>query len=235
MAADNVLDDNNISSSGSMGYASKVGEWMKELDGIRSSKKRFMLNPESTALLVIDVQKFFADPESHAFVPDIPNILPNINGLIRVFRNIEQPVIYTRHAYLKEEEIGIMGQWWGDNIMDSDPLSELASEIYPLPHEPVIRKTRYSAFIGTGLESLLQEKGIDTIVLAGVVTHLCCESTAREAFMKDFLVYTVVDGMASYSDKLHLGSLRGLATGFSIPITTAEVSAAISIEMGVSE
>ncbi len=197
--------------------------WQDELEVYCKAGKRFDPGMKNMALLVIDVQEFFMNDRSHAFVPASQAILPNIRQLINKFREIKQPVIFTRHAYLKGEDQGIMGRWWGDNIMDDDPLSQITTELAPLPDEPVIRKTRYSAFMGTELEDMLREKGIDTVLITGVVTHLCCESTAREAFMKDFAVYMTIDGTASYSEELHISSLRALATGFAIPVTTRDI------------
>ena len=197
--------------------------WLDELEAYCLAKKRFEPRLNDMALLVIDVQRFFIDPDSQSFVPTSRAIMPNIKRLIDKFRELGQPVIFTRHAYLDDEDPGIMDLWWGDSIRDSDPLSYISHKLLPLPDEPVIRKTRYSAFIGTGLEAMLRERGIETVLITGVVTHLCCESTAREAFMKDFAVYMAIDGTASYSEELHISSLRGLANGFAIPVTTGEI------------
>jgi len=201
----------------------KAMVWLDELEVFCKAKKRFEPRVKNMALLVIDAQEFFINPDSHAFVPVSQAILPNIRLLINRFREMGHPVIFTRHAYMVDEDPGIMGEWWGDNIMDSDPLSRISQELAPLSNETVIRKTRYSAFIGTELETMLRRRNIDTILVTGVVTHLCCESTAREAFMRDFAVYMAIDGTASYSEELHMSSLRTLANGFAIPVTTQEI------------
>ena len=201
----------------------KAMGWLDELEAYCLAKKRFEPRVKDMALLVIDAQNFFVNPDSHAYVLASRGIMPNIKRLIDKFRELGQPVIFTRHAYLDDEEPGIMNLWWGDSIRDSDPLSQVSQELAPRSDETVIRKTRYSAFIGTGLEAMLHERGIDTILITGVVTHLCCESTAREAFMKDLEVYMAIDGTASYSEELHMSSLRTLANGFAIPMTTQEM------------
>ncbi len=133
------------------------------------------------------------------------------------------PVIFTRHALVENEDPGIMGRWWGDVIRESNPLSQITPELEPLPGETVIRKSRYSAFKGTDLDSILLDMGVTTVIITGVLTHLCCESTARDAFMHDFDVYAVIDATASYTEELHMSSLRTLADGFSIPVTTQEM------------
>ncbi len=87
----------------------------------------------------------------------------------------------------------------------------------------MLRKTRYSAFHGTGLEESLRELGVERVVIAGVMTHLCVESTAREAFIRDFEVVLATDASASASEELHLGSLRALGHGFAFLARTGEL------------
>ncbi|MCJ7488592.1 MAG: cysteine hydrolase [Thermoplasmata archaeon] len=189
--------------------------------GYRSERHPF--TPDLSALLVIDMQRFFMDESSHAFVTDSPFVAENIRKLVESYRSRGLPVIFTRHALLDDEPPGIMGTWWSDNLRISDPQSEIVDGLLPLPDEKVVRKTRYSAFLGTDLEHLLRSKGIERLVITGVMTHLCCESTARDAFMRDFEVFFVIDGTASSDDDLHESSLRCLTDGFVIPVTTEEV------------
>ena len=203
----------------------KARGWMKALRPYRraSREERFPFTPGDAALLVIDMQKYFLEDESHACVPMGGAVLENISRLTSSFRDAARPVIYTRHALLDDEDAGIMDRWWADTIRVSDSISEIASEIAPAEGEEVIRKTRYNAFIGTPLESVLKSANVKSIVVTGVMTHLCCESTAREAFMRDFTVYFVVDGTASSDEDLHLSSLKTLTDGFAVPVTTEEV------------
>jgi isochorismate hydrolase len=124
---------------------------------------------------------------------------------------------------MEDEKSGIMDRWWNDALRNEDPQSEITVELLPLENDLIVRKTRYSAFIGTDLEEFLMIKMAKSVVICGVMTHLCCESTAREAFMKDFEVYFVVDGTAAQNEELHLSSLRTLSNGFAIPVTTSEI------------
>lgn len=184
---------------------------------------QYAFKPEHSALLVIDMQRYFLDEGSHAYVPMGTAVLNNIGKLVAHFREMDLPIIYTRHAYLEDEHAGVMDRWWSDNIREGDPLSEIDSSIRPAMGDVVLRKTRYSAFIGTGLEEMLRSAGIQSLLVTGVMTHLCCESTARDAFMRDFDVYFVIDGTASRNDDLHVSSLKTLTDGFAIPVTTEEV------------
>ena len=176
-----------------------------------------------SALMVIDMQRYFLDERSHAFLDAASVVKENAKRLVGLYRQRGLPIIFTRHALKDEDEAGIMASWWGDNIRDGDPMSGIVDELKPMDGEHVIRKTRYSAFIGTDLDDYLASKGVKRLVVTGVMTHLCCESTARDAFMRDFEVFFVVDATSSRDEELHLSSLRCLTDGFVIPVTTEEV------------
>ncbi len=88
------------------------------------------------------------------------------------------------------------------------------SELAPVQGDEVVDKRRYSAFAGTGLDQLLRHKGISDIVVTGVMTNLCCETTARQAFVRDFRVFFAADATATATEQMHLASLLNLAYGF---------------------
>lgn len=187
----------------------------------RSSDHNF--SAKGTCLVVVDMQRFFIDPLSHASFPAAEGIVGNVRSLIEAFRERDLPVVFTRHALLSDESPGIMGEWWGDVLRDDDPLSRIDYRLRPLEGEAVLRKTRYSAYAGTDLESVLKGLRVTRLVITGVQTHLCCESTAREAFIRDYEVFVVVDATAANDEVLHIGSLRSLASGFAILATTEEM------------
>ncbi|UCE80486.1 MAG: cysteine hydrolase [Methanobacteriota archaeon] len=203
----------------------KARRWLDAIRPYRSSHRetRFPFLSTSSALLVIDMQKYFLHEGSHACLPMGRAVLENVQKLVSCFRGANRPVIYTRHGLLDDEPAGVMDRWWGDSLRYTDPLSEIAAEIAPVQGDVVLRKTRYNAFIRTSLDSVLRAAEVERLVITGVMTHLCCESTARDAFMRDFEVYFVVDGTASSDEELHLSSLRTLTDGFAIPVTTEEV------------
>jgi len=207
------------------GIERKAKEWMKLLrpymSGHHSAEERF--SPKASVLLVIDMQRYFLTKSSHAYVPSSKAIAKNVQALIEGYRRRSLPVIFTRYAVLPDEDPGAMGRWWGGILRDDDRMSEIVRPFAPLPNEVVLRKSQYSAFVGTDLERRIRSKGISNIVITGVLTHLCCESTARDAFMRGFDVFIVVDGTASDAEDLHVSSLKTLTDGFAIPMTTAEV------------
>jgi isochorismate hydrolase len=187
----------------------------------RNSAHRF--SPKESALLVIDMQRYFLDSDSHAHIPSSRAIVGNVQNLVAEYRRKSSPIVFTRHALLPEENPGAMGRWWADNIREGDPLSQIAPALKPLQGEIVLRKSKYSAFAGTDLEERLLRHGVSQILITGVMTHLCCETTARDAFMRDFDVFIVIDGTASKTEDLHVAALMTLADGFAIPVTTEEV------------
>ncbi len=178
---------------------------------------------DGAALIVIDMQRYFTDPSSHASFPEADAIVWNVQLILAAFRERGLPVIFTRHALARGEDPGRMSDWWGENITIENPLSAIDERLRPLANEEVVRKTRYSAFVGTGLERILERLEITRVVIVGVMTHLCCESTARDAFMRDHEVFFIVDATATKDEELHLGSLRALADGFALLATTREV------------
>ncbi len=177
--------------------------------------------PEKPALLVIDMQNYFVHEEGKAFLPDSRGILQNISDLTGLFNEKRLPVIFTRHVHSKKNPGKAMEEWWDDLIMENTWQSEILSDFSH--NEKVIEKNRYSSFIGTGLKERLNVMGCDGVVITGVMTHLCVETTARESFMKDLRTVVVGDACASVNWDHHLHSLKNLAHGFALVLTTEKV------------
>lgn len=168
--------------------------------------------PDGSALLVLDMQRFFLDPGSHAHVPSAPAIVPRLRRLAELFLAAGRPVIRTRHANTPADA-GAMARWWRELLSPDSPAAEFVPELR-LPGAPVVAKTQYDAFFRTDLEDLLRARGVSRVVVTGVMTHLCCETTARAAFVRGFDVLFPVDGTATYDLDFHRSALRNLAHGF---------------------
>ncbi|QDA31544.1 isochorismatase family protein [Thermococcus indicus] len=171
-----------------------------------------------SAVLAIDLQRYFLTPESRAFLPSAPRFVP---GLVEFYREVEKlgvPLIFTRHSHQDD----IMTRWWGGDMPKNDPLNELLEEFKPFAGT-VIEKRTYDAFHGTNLEGKLRKLGIETVVITGVMTHLCCETTAREAFVRGFNVVFPVDGTLTQNRFFHEATLRNLSHGFAVTPTLEEV------------
>jgi len=176
-------------------------------------------------LFIIDMQQFFCNPSSHAYFKDSTKIIPNIQHLMTVYRQQSLPIIFTRYALLRTESPGSMGRWWNDVLCDDDEFSNVIAPLQPLPNELVIRKTQYSAFFKTNLDQMLKKLQVTNILITGVLTHLCCETTARDAFMRNYDVFFAIDATASDKQDLHDASLRTLSDGFATLVTNNEVLA----------
>lgn len=183
---------------------------------------QWCFDSKSIALLIIDCQKIFFDQTSHAFIPSAQAILPKIVKLQNYCLKNGIQVIKTQHVNTKENA-AMMQRWWGDHLpQNGDPLTEIVSEVIKPGDDPLI-KSQYDAFYNSSLDLMLQSRGIKQLIITGVMTHLCCETTARMAFMRGYEVFFTIDGTATYNQQFHLGTLRNLAHGFAIPMLVDEV------------
>jgi nicotinamidase-related amidase len=202
---------------------SRAASWMRELNPyIRHPFDRARLGVKP-ALVVVDMQRFFLEEDSPADLPAGRAIIPRVLDLVRAFREHDLPVIFLRHLSREGDTAGSMYRWWNSLMEPGDPLTDLHPDFTPRAEETLILKNQYSGFHETDLERRLQSLRISCVVIAGVMTHLCCESTARDAFMHGFDVVAVADGMATMDEALHLSSLRCLAQGFASVGLTADV------------
>ena len=171
----------------------------------------------------MDMNAYFATPAGRSYLPMTEQIIPNLKLLIDYWRTVGAAVIFTRHGHEGEHDLGMLGRFFSDYIRVDEPESEIIPELSPRNHETVIRKKTYDAFLGTPLNSTLEERGIDQVLVTGVLTHMCCETTARSAFCRGFEVYVAVDAMASSSEERHLGSLLSMADSVAVMMSTAEI------------
>jgi bifunctional isochorismate lyase/aryl carrier protein len=193
----------------------KAQAMLHSLEGLKSNPSQNFI-PQHSALLVLDLQAYFLSPASHAFIPSAPAILLGVNGLIEAYTKHSLPIIFTRHLN-SSQDAGLMATWWHDLIQIENPMSELDDQVNHAMGT-VIFKHRYDAFFETNLEQLLREKAISQVVICGVMAHLCCETTARSAFMRGFEVFFTIDGTATYNEAFHRATLLNLAHGFAVPV-----------------
>ena len=198
----------------------KAQEMLQQMQGY---KRRHIppLTPPACALLILDMQDYFLEPGSHAFTPSATAIIPNINTLVEAFSGQNLPVIFTQQLNTAENA-GVLNTWWHDMITAENPLSAISDQFDPSKGTVVI-KTQYDAFYNTALKEILQEYQVQQVVICGVMTHLCCETTARSAFVHGFEVFFTIDGTATYNQEFHLASLLNLSHGFATPVLTNEI------------
>ena len=200
---------------------------LEELSDFRS-KHDLALNPEHSALLILDMQRYFFEEASHAFIPSGKAIIPGIIKLIEVYDRKALPIVFTRHLN-SDADAGMMSKWWRDLIREDDPLREIIPEL-DVTKGIVIKKSQYDAFHHTDLEDILRQKNVTQLVICGVMTHLCCETTARAAFVRGFEVFFTIDGTASYNEDFHRAALLNLSYGFAVPVLTDEILIALGAQ-----
>ena len=171
--------------------------------------------PAATALLVIDMQRYFA--------PMAAPIVENVRALLETCRARGILCIFTRHGHTDPaRDGGMLAEWWGELIVRGSDDWPIMDAVAPRAGEPIIDKVRYSAFFGTDLEDTLRREGVTDLVITGVMTNCCCETTARDAFVRDYRVVIVADATATVNDDLHVSTLKNLAYGFAYVVGTHE-------------
>ena len=185
------------------------------------------INPKKAVLLIIDMQNFFVDKKSHAYIPNVAAIIPKIIKLQDYCLQNKILAIQTRHINTKENA-KMMSKWWGmEHLLGpEEPMSEIIAEIVN-PKIMQLIKSQYDAFYNSNLEPILKNNNIEQVIITGVATHLCCETTARSAFVRGYEVFFGADATATYSDKFYSGSLINLTNGFAVPMLTNEIIASL--------
>lgn len=204
--------------------AEKTQSWLEKVAPYNTHA--MAINRGACALMIVDMQHFFLEPESPTYTIGGPAILPNAQRLLAAFRLANRPVIFTRHVHHPENlDAGIMDWWWEGKCIEGSPESEIVPGLKPLPTEKVVLKHRYSAFYNTDLETVLRVLKIQDIVISGVMTNMCVESSARDAYFRDYRVFIPADGTGSINEEMHLASLMNLSLGFAYVTTTESLLA----------
>ncbi len=185
------------------------------------------LDPARTALVVVDMQNGFMLPGvAFAEIKTAPEIVPNINRLARAVREAGGTVVWIVTTYTKSVE-----QEWSTYYGLSTPSHgarrsaaltkgakghEIWAGLEVRDGDPIVEKKRFSAFIqgSSELDKVLRDRNIDTLLITGTVTGVCCESTARDAMMLNYKVVMVTDGNAAYSDAEHNAALTAFYASF---------------------
>ena len=189
-------------------------EEVKHYSGIRAVN----LKAGKVALLVVDMQYYFLNEEEHAHIPSAPLVMPNIINLMKVCDRLKLPVILTKHVNSKENA-GMMGIRWNELIKSDDPRSEIHKDILSMGGE-ILEKSQFDAFYNSELEEMLRKRGIEQLIICGVMTNLCCETTARSAFVHGFDVVMPIDATAAYNYEFHLATFLNLSYMFARPVNT---------------
>jgi bifunctional isochorismate lyase/aryl carrier protein len=199
--------------------------WLAEVRAAVRPRPHLVVDPRRCALLVVDLVRYFAHPDGDAWLPAVEAILPNVLRLTEAWRRAGGLTVYTRHGHDGPHDLGMLGLFYSDYIEWETPAAQLVDVLTPGTGDLVLRKRTYDAFHGTDLEQELRSRGIDQVLVAGVLTHMCCATTARSAFVRGFETYLAVDATASSTEEFHRAALLTLADSVAILHSTDEVLA----------
>ena len=193
----------------------------------------FPLLPATTALINVDMQRCFVEGSPLAS-PDGPALVSRINRLISTCRATGALGAHTRGWMAGDgSNLGVMAELVPPFIIDLYTEGAATAELHPAldvaPSDLIVNKTRYGAFHGTDLAEQLRSRGIENVIISGIATNICCETTAREAAQHDFRVVFLSDGTATKemngvaADDLQHATLASLGMVFAQIATLDEV------------
>ena len=171
---------------------------------------RWEMNNTNLALFVIDMQNCWLHPKGIAYNSRL-RVVPAVRSAISFARKAGIQIIYLYTAYKKDlSDAGVypdLGLYKGRmfdakenwSLFEGTEGTKIIDEVAPTNKDIVIKKMRYSGFIGTELETILRESGLNTIVISGISSNVCCESTARDGMMLNFRVVFLSDCTATRS------------------------------------
>jgi len=159
------------------------------------------LRPDRTALVIVDMQKVFCEPQGSLYVPSTEAIVPRIQELAAACRGVDVPVIFLRHIVRGDgSDTGRMRDLYPDVdqvLARNNPQVEIIDELTPQPGDIVVDKLFYSGFHGTDLDTVLRSRDVDTLMVCGTVTNVCCDTTIRDAVHREYKVIAISDASAA--------------------------------------
>jgi ureidoacrylate peracid hydrolase len=185
------------------------------------------LEPRKTALLVVDMQNAFMMPGvAHAYCAQAESIVPNVNRLAHAMRETGATVIWIKTTFGDQSLTSwpVLHDMAGPErtqrrnaaLAEGSKGHEFWAGLDMRPSDLIVNKDRYSAFIqgSSNIAEVLRGRGLDTVVVTGTVTNVCCESTARDAMMSNFKTLMVTDANAGHTDEEHNASLIAFYLSF---------------------
>jgi ureidoacrylate peracid hydrolase len=185
------------------------------------------LDPARTALVVVDLQNGFMAEGQVAETPMARTIVPNVNRISAALRAAGGTVVYTQHP-ADAEAIRTWPVFFEhfcgperrarfiEAFTPGSPGHALWSELDVAQQDLVLIKRRFGAFVpgSSDLHARLQEREIDTLIISGTLSQVCCDATARDAMMMNYKVFFITDACATLTDAEHGGTLSAMAHTF---------------------
>jgi ureidoacrylate peracid hydrolase len=212
-------------------------EILARIKGYRGSYHMFEnLDPKRTAHLIVDLQNGFMEPGATVELPVARDIVPNVNEICKAVRAAGAINVFIR--YLIDDATQTNWSSWFTDFASPQRRQAMIdtfgkdchgfalwSGLDVKPEDLIVDKTRFGAFVpgSSQLHEILQARGIDTLIITGTATNVCCESTARDAMQMNYKVIFVADGNAALSDAEHNATLNNMAGLFADVMTTEEL------------
>jgi ureidoacrylate peracid hydrolase len=190
-----------------------------------------LVDPAKTAIIVVDVQNDFCRAEGAIGKGGVPteaamDMIPTLQTLLGAARDAGTHVIFIQTIHEAATDSDAWASRSGGRVSAccrKDTWGAEFTEVAPLPNEPVVIKHRYSAFINTRLDSVLRTLKVENLIMTGVSTNVCVESTARQGYMMDYNIVFLSDCTAAYSPADHAGALKNIERHFGVVATAADV------------
>jgi ureidoacrylate peracid hydrolase len=189
--------------------------------------------PGKTATIIIDMQNAFVDEKGLSYCAGTKDVLPRINRIAGVSRDHGIPVVWVRHSYRPDAlDGGFQRDFFPRMINNPTGYMEGAwgAEFYPdldiREEDTIVTKKRFNAFVpgASNLDRVLRYMGIDTVIIIGVATNVCCGTTAMDAMMLDYKVIFVSDANAGFGPEiLHEAQILNMRAMFAMVCTTDEL------------
>lgn len=193
------------------------------------------VDPLTTAAVVVDVQQLFTNMSGAPIDPPLDLVLPRIGQFVQNCRDAGVTVVLVRTIIPSDAHSRSTRQWpefMRAGMAPGSPGTEFDSCLHRRPEDVEVVKTRYSAFFGTSLDELLRARGIETVMVFGLTTNVCVQSTARDAWQRDYETITVADCCAEVGAGSHDASLAWTARNFGAVLTSHELSGRWRPSMG---
>ncbi|MET7400214.1 isochorismatase family protein [Dactylosporangium sp. NPDC005572] len=191
--------------------------------GLARSKVDWRPDPARAALLVHDMQRYFLAPFGTADRALLARVVDNIAVLRKHAHELGMPVVYSAQPGGQgRAERGLLQDFWGDGPPPDPQALAIVEALTPGPHDVLLTKRRYSAFVGTPLASILGDR--DQLIVTGVYAHIGVLATTLDAFMRDLQPFVVADAVADFSPAHHRDALRHVADRCGVVATAAEVT-----------
>ncbi|RYZ66005.1 MAG: cysteine hydrolase [Proteobacteria bacterium] len=201
------------------------------------------IDPARTAHIIVDLQNGFMAPGAVSEIGTAREIVPNVNSISAACREAGAMNVFLQHTI----DANAHETWstWFDYFANSERRKRMddtftegsfGHQLWPkldiTDADMKVKKYRFGAFVdgSSNLHALLQDRGIDTLIITGTATNVCCESTARDAMMMNYKVIFVADGCATFTDAEHNATLTNMRAIFADVLMASEVVGLFSKE-----